>query len=273
MVGRAAGLFYLLAAGATAVGHAQRGITRFSVTFPAARTSAAQDGRLLVLISADSSAEPRFQIEDGLNTQLVFGIDVDGLRPGQAAIVDARAFGYPIRALQAVPAGRYRVQALLNRYETFHRADGFTIKVPPDRGEGQQWNSKPGNFYSKPQWITLDPNRAALVPIVMDQEIPERAPPADTKYVRHERIQSKLLSAFWGKPMFLGANVLLPEGWAAHPNARYPLAIYHGHFPADLSGWRETAPDPNIAPVYSERSASTGWPAGRRSAPRRGRNW
>ena len=31
--------------------------------------------------------------------------------------------------------------------------------------------------------------------------------------------------------MFLGAHVLLPEGFDTHPNARYPLIINHGHFP------------------------------------------
>jgi hypothetical protein len=53
--------------------------------------------------------------------------------------------------------------------------------------------------------------------------------------------------------MFLGANVLLPEGFDSHPNAHYPLVIFHGHFPADFDGFRETPPDPNLKPEYSER--------------------
>ena len=51
------------------------------------------------MISADTSAEPRFQISDALSTQLVFGIDVDGWRPGEERVIDARAFGYPLRSL------------------------------------------------------------------------------------------------------------------------------------------------------------------------------
>ncbi len=226
---------------------------KFSVTFPATRSTAPLDGRLLLLLSTDSTAEPRNQISDINETQLVFGRDVDGWAAGRAAVVDVSVDGYPIERLSDVPAGRYRVQALLNRYETFHRADGHVVKLPPDRGEGQQWNSKPGNLYSMPQWIMFDPKRAGVFRIVLDQEIPPIADPADTKYVRHIRIQSKLLSDFWGRPMFLGAHILLPQGFDAHPDARYPIVIDHGHFPDNLGGWRETPPDPSLAPDSSVR--------------------
>jgi hypothetical protein len=67
------------------------------------------------------------------------------------------------------------------------------------------------------------------------------------------KIQSKLLSDFWGRPTYLGAHVLLPEGFDTHPGARYPLAVFHGHFPHTFGGWRETPPDPNVPCVYSER--------------------
>jgi hypothetical protein len=58
--------------------------------------------------------------------------------------------------------------------------------------------------------------------------------------------------------MFLGAHVLLPEGFDTHPAARYPLVIDHGHFSEDLGGFREEPPDPNLKPEYSERFH---WPA------------
>ena len=53
--------------------------------------------------------------------------------------------------------------------------------------------------------------------------------------------------------MHLGAHVLLPEGFESHPDARYPLVIFHGHFPADFDGFREQPADPNLKPEYSER--------------------
>ncbi len=231
----------------------QHSNTSFSVTFPAARSAAPLDGRLLVLISTDSSAEPRFQIADGPQTQLVFGIDVEGWVPRAPAVVDAEAFGYPIRSLADLSDGRYWVQALLNRYQTFQRADGHEVKLPPDRGEGQRWNRKPGNLFSTPRWVDLDSTAEGLVPIVLDREIPPIADPPETKYIKHERIESQLLTEFWGQPMYLGAHVLLPEGFDEHPEARYPIVVFHGHFPYTIGGWSETPPDTTVPCEYSGR--------------------
>jgi len=232
---------------------------QFAISFPEASSKEQLDGRLLLLVSTDSSREPRFQISEDLTTQQVFGIDVEGLRPGQEAIVGATAFGYPVRNLAQVPRGEYTVQALLHRYETFKRSDGHTVKLPMDRGEGQQWNRAPGNLYSTPQKITIDPQKSDTVKILLDKVIPPIVPPKDTKYIKHVKMRSKLLSDFWGRPMYLGANILLPEGFDSHPNARYPLAIFHGHFPADFGGFRETPPDPDLKPEYSDRFKLEGY--------------
>jgi hypothetical protein len=126
-----------------------------------------------------------------------------------------------------------------------------------DRGEGQKWNLAPGNLFSKPRKISIA--GTDNVAISLTEEIPPVTPPKDTKYVRHVRIQSQLLSRFWGRPMFLGANILVPEGFDDHPQARYPLAVFHGHFPADFEGFRTTPPDPNLKPDYSERFHIAGY--------------
>ncbi len=225
----------------------------FDISFPVRVSKDAIDGRVLLLLSTNNEKEPRFQISEDLSTQQVFGVDVDGLQPGQNAVVDASAVGYPRRNLSDVPPGEYWVQALLHRYETFHRADGHSVKLPMDRGEGQQWSRAPGNLYSTPQKIKVDLNASSTIKISLDQIIPPIKPPKDTKYVKHIRIQSERLTKFWGRPMYLGAHVLLPEGFDEHPEARYPLVIFHGHFPEDFGGFREAPPDPNLKPEYSER--------------------
>jgi hypothetical protein len=127
-----------------------------------------------------------------------------------------------------------------------------------DRGEGQQWSRAAGNLYSTPKQIRIDAATQSI-PITLDKVIPPIEPPKDTKYVKHIRIQSERLTKFWGRPMYLGAHVLLPEGFDTHPEARYPLVIFHGHFPADLSGFREQPPDPNLKPDYSERFKLSGY--------------
>jgi hypothetical protein len=232
---------------------------RVGVEFPAERSKTPLDGRMLLLVSADGSAEPRFQISDGPNTQLIFGLDVEGLKGGEPAVFDGGAFGYPLRSLADVPAGEYWVQGLLNRYETFHLANGHTVKLPPDKGEGQRWNAKPGNLYSRPVKMSLDPAKDELIRIVVDQEIPPIPDPPETKYIKHIKIQSERLTKFWGRPMYLGAHVLVPEGFDEHPEARFPLIINHGHFPYTFGGFRETPPDPNLKPDYSARFNITGY--------------
>jgi hypothetical protein len=241
------------------VAEAQNSQLRFAVTFPETSSREPLDGRVLLLVSNDSSREPRFQINEDLNTQQVFGVDVDSLKPGQETLFDAKAFGYPLRSISELKPGDYWVQALLHRYETFKRSDGHTVKLPMDRGEGQQWSRAPGNLYSTPQKVTVQPGDNRTIKILLDKTIPPIEPPKDTKYIKHVKIESKLLTKFWGRPMHLGANVLLPEGFDSHPNARYPLVIFHGHFPADFGGFRETPPDRNLKPEYSARFKLEGY--------------
>jgi hypothetical protein len=232
--------------------------TVFSISFPETGSDKPLDGRILLILSTDPSAEPRMQINDTPKTQIIFGIDVDGMRPGQARIVDASAAGYPIKSLRDVPPGEYYVQAVLHRYETFHRADGYTVKLPMDRGEGQHWNIAPGNLYSTPRKVTVSAT-AGTISIVLDQEIPPITPPQDTKYIRHLKIQSALLTKFWGRPIYLSANVLVPEGFDAHPDVHYPVIIDEDHFNADFGGFRTEPPDPNLKPDYSERFHISGY--------------
>jgi hypothetical protein len=233
---------------------AQSGPLRFNVRVPASQAAQPLDGRLLVMIAKDPRAgEPRFQINDGPTGQLIFGIDVDAWKAGTVATVDGAALGFPLESINDIPAGTYSVQALLHKYETFKRADGHTVKLPMDRGEGQQWARAPGNLYSTPQTITIDPKKGGTVAITLDHVIAPLPTPSNSKYVKHEKIQSDRLTKFWGRPMHLGAHVLLPEGWDTHPDARYPLFIYHGHFPADLTNWRDQPPDPTLKPDFSAR--------------------
>jgi len=230
----------------------------FSVTFSKEVSAQPLDGRLLLVLSTDPSDEPRNQIDDTPRTQMVFGVTVDGWKPGEATVVDASAWGYPIRSLKDVLPGEYSVQAVLNKYTTFHRSDGKTVKLHADQGEGQVWGSSPGNLYSKAQKLTVKPGGAPIA-ISLTEVIPPIVVPADTKYVRHIRIQSVALTKFWGQPMFLSAIVLVPEGFDEHPNAHFPLMIFHDHFAADFTDFRTTPPDPNLKPDYSERFHLAGY--------------
>jgi hypothetical protein len=230
---------------------------QITVSFPASVSSKPLDGRVLLLLSTDASAEPRMQINDTMQSQIVFGTTVDGLAPGQAVTITAEASGYPIRSLSKVPAGYYYVQAVLNIYQTFRRANGTTVKLAGDRGEGQHWNLAPGNLYSKPVKAHIDAQTKLRVQLT--ETIPPIKPEPDTKYIRHLRIQSDLLTKFWGTPMYLSAVVLVPEGFDEHPNAHYPIAVFHDHFVSGMDDFRTTPPDPDLKPDYSERFHLAGY--------------
>ena len=230
----------------------------FSISFPTQVSSQPLDGRLLLALSTDPSDEPRNQIDDTPRSQIVFGVTVDGWKPGQAQIVDDSAWGYPVHSLKDLPPGDYYVQAVLNKYETFHRADGKTVKLHMDQGEGQHWNISPGNLYSKPVKMHVGPETRGRT-LVLSEVIPPIPPPADTKYIRHIRIQSQVLTKFWGRPMFLSAIVLVPEGFDEHPQAHFPLIIFHDHFVSDFDDFRTTPPDPNLKPDYSQRFHLAGY--------------
>ncbi len=230
----------------------------FSISFPSQLSAQPLDGRLLLVLSTDPSDEPRNQIDDSPRSQIVFGVTVDRWQPDHPQRVDGTAWGYPVRSLKDLPPGDYFVQAVLNKYETFHRADGKNLKLHMDQGEGQHWNSSPGNLYSKPVEIHVgaDTNN---YPITLSEVIPPIVTPADTKYVRHIHVQSQVLTKFWGRPMFLSAIVLVPEGFDDHPNAHFPLMIFHDHFVTDFDDFRTTPPDPNLKPDYSERFHLAGY--------------
>ncbi|MEE8478430.1 MAG: hypothetical protein V3S42_00335, partial [Candidatus Neomarinimicrobiota bacterium] len=179
---------------------------KFNISFAQELSEGVIDGRVMLLISTNDDDEPRFQISDDVNTQLVFGIDVEGITSNDQVRFTGVEFGYPLSSLSELPEGDYYVQALLHKYETFNLSTGHTVMLPMDYGEGQKWNTSPGNYLSKPQMIHIMPG--VKLDIKMTEVIPPIEPPQDTKYIKHVQMKSELLSKFWGRDMYLGANVL-----------------------------------------------------------------
>ncbi|MFT4737568.1 MAG: hypothetical protein ACI8QD_001851 [Cyclobacteriaceae bacterium] len=229
------------------------------VSFSSDLKNTPMDGRLLLMLSTNDEREPRFQISDGYGTQLIFGQNVDQMKPGEPIVFNSEQFGYPYESLAEVPPGEYYAQALLHVYETFDLSTGQTVKLPMDNGEGQQWNRSPGNLYNEPIKVMIEPENQGVIKIVMDQEIPPIPEPEDTEYIKHIKMKSELLSEFWGRDMYLGAHILLPKDFDQHPEAEYPLMVFQGHFPSDFGGFRTTPPDPDMEPDYSARFSMSGY--------------
>jgi len=201
--------------------------TRFEITIPATVHAEPVTGRVYVMISRVPEPEPRLQV--GRTGTPFFGRDVEGLAPGRAAVIDATDAGSPVESLVGIPAGEYWVQAFVNVYSEYRRADGHVVWMHEDRWEGQRWNRSPGNLYSAAQRVRLDANAGYVVKLVADRVIPPVEIPADDEYVRRFRFQSERLTKFWGRPIWLGATVLLPRDYDRE-TMQYPVNYVQGHF-------------------------------------------
>src|SRR4051812_47532916 len=202
---------------------------RFEVTVSPAAHAEAITGRVYVAVSRTRA--PRTPIEQAGETGVpLFAVDVNALAPGTSAVVDASAFGHPLQSLRDLPAGEYWVQPFVNVYTRFARADGHTVWMHMDQWEGQNWRRSPGNIYGDPVRVSWDPRGSTPIRLTADHVIPPAAVPNDNQYVRRIKMQSPILSKWWGHPIYLGATVLLPRDYDKHPDARYPVIYDEGHF-------------------------------------------
>ena len=248
---------------------------RIEVTVP---TTKPLNGHLILVIAKSEKPEPRMQLSESYDSAQGFGVDAENIAPGTPLIIDAKTFGYPRRSLADLDSGDYYVQAVFNVYEQFHPASGKTLWLPPDRGEGQHWNAKPGNAFNKPVKVHFDPKSQAPIKINLDQVIPPiEGTPEDpeviakqeptSKWLKFERFRSEKLSAFWGRDMFLGAWILLPDGFDEHADAKYPVIVYQDHFHPGMGPAQFTAVPPD--PKSSNRRLLNGfrmfqdWTSGR----------
>jgi len=207
---------------------------RFQISFSAAARAEAVTGRVYVAISRTNDRPP-IQQADSTGSPF-FGRNVDALRPGTAVVIDASDLGHPVASLRDIPEGDYWVQPFVNVYTKFARPDGHTVWLHMDQWEGQNWRRSPGNLYGDPTRVHIDPKSNAPIALVADKVIPAIAPIPDTDTVKRIKIQSQVLSKWWGHPIFIGATITLPPGYDTHPDVKYPVIYSHGHFSTGAPG-------------------------------------
>jgi hypothetical protein len=203
----------------------------FRVTIPEDRGPVT--GRAFVLLSRAHEPEPRLQRVGWGSVQPFVSVDVEGLGGGDAAVLDAGATGYPVERLAGVEPGRYAVQALVDVYELYRRRDGHEVWLPHVGWEGRVFTKTPGNLYSEPVVVDVDPSRGTTLELRADRVVAPVTFPPDSQHVRRFRIESRALSAFWGRPMHVGATVLLPRGYEEERERRYPVIYVQNHFSLD----------------------------------------
>jgi hypothetical protein len=201
---------------------------RVSISFAASARNQPVTGMVYVAISRDNQRSPIEQT--GPTGVPLFSKYVEQLQPGTSVTLDGRDRGHPVRSLADIPAGVYWAQPFVNVYTRFPRADGHTVWMHMDQWEGQNWKRSPGNLYGEPTRIVIDQVSSAPIRLIADKVVPPVQIPADTQYVQRIKIQSQILTKWWGQPIFLGATILLPKDYDAHPDVHYPVNYMQDHF-------------------------------------------
>lgn len=174
------------------------------------------DGRMIIIFGGKDSREPRFSV--GWPGKIpFFGVDISGWNTSEPLLVSDKdgLIGYYRSKLNEMDPGQYRFQILYDVDTTFSYINAH------------------GNFYSSPVDLEIEEGETILVKTILDQQVEERIPES-TEFAKFVKIESELLSEFWGKPIFLRAGVLLPAGFYDNPEKSYPVRYnvggYHSRF-------------------------------------------
>jgi len=232
---------------------AQTSSPRFEMSYASAAHAGPITGRLILVLSKTERPEPRLAVSP--LGPAIFGVDVEQLRPGQTAVVDDSTLGYPQR-LKELPPGDYFAQAVLHVYTQVRRKDGHTIWVHMNDGRRESFNRAAGNLYSEVLKVRL--GEGGTFKLEATRVIPQSPRPADTEWVKRVRIQSKMLTEFWGHPIYIHATILLPRDYGQHPNAYYPTIYTMIHSvpfsfntnPASAEGRPAVHPETRLEPGY-----------------------
>ena len=186
---------------------------KFEITEAKGVAAEPQNGRLFIFINKKNDREPRLvDGEVSYDAPPMLARDVRNFGAGSIAVIDNSSISYPIADLAHLPAGEYDVQALLDT-----NIDLSSLNAP-------------GNLYSSVQKVTLDPASGGTVKLILDKAVPPEALPADTDYVKFLKIQSPLLSKFYGRPIYVLATVLLPRTYLTDNAAKFPLIVNIGGY-------------------------------------------
>lgn len=198
--------------------------SRFEISYSSAAGQGPITGRLILVLSTKEQPEPRLTVSP--TGAAVFGIDISQLKMGENAVIDENSLGYP-KSLSQLPAGDYYAQAVINIYTLVHRSDGKSIWVHMNDGRIETFNNGAGNIYSDTKRVHL--GDGGTFSLSISHIMPPAPQPVDTQWVKHVRIQSKMLTEFWGQPIYVHATVLLPKGYDEHLDAHYPTIFTMGH--------------------------------------------
>ncbi|HEX8805497.1 MAG TPA: hypothetical protein VF741_01060, partial [Candidatus Aquilonibacter sp.] len=243
---------------------------RAQIIFPASVQGTPVTGRVFVILTKSEKPDPRIQILEPASSPPFFAADVSAVRPGETMVLDSSSDSYPLKSMNDLPPGDYTAEAFLWKYVVYHRADGHTIWAPEQWGP-QVFSLEPGTLYSATEKVHVDPKAGTTLHFTLNNVVSEKdiasllggeGYDTDTPWIKHIRILSPTLSKWWGRPIYLGATILLPKGYAEHPNSQYPVIYNQGHYyqpvPWDFTSDKSTE-TPAAAAAGKREGIGTGY--------------
>jgi hypothetical protein len=183
---------------------------RFQITLSAEIAPKGAAGRLFVFLEKGSEAVERIKVGFLPDSVWMAAKEVPYWKPGATIEFNPDEMAYPKPFSQA-EKGDYVVMALLDPDHSFAR----------ERQDG-------GDLTSAVVVLKrLDPANAVPVALTLAAVTPAREPKADTENVKYVEFPSPSLTAFWGRPVFVKAGVVVPKG-RRDGGAALP-AVYHIH--------------------------------------------
>ena len=181
---------------------------RFRVSLAEAAAQAAVSGRLIVAMtqakdvddpSGHNANNPDFGHEFDHPGGIWFAaLDIYRLGASGAVELDPDVFASP-RPFSLAPSGSWRISARLLR-------DGVQVLQGPVVER------------------TVDPAHAGIVDLGLDAAVPPRPAPTETDSMKLVRVDSKRLSAFYGRPITMEAIVQVPTSYSADRTRHYATA-------------------------------------------------
>ena len=175
-------------------------------------------GRLLVFLKAGSGATAVSIDEFHPTATYVAAKEIHDLKPGASVDVDADDVVYPA-PFSSLKPGSYQAQAVLDIGHTYNysgRTAGDWISGVVDLGE---WTPGVGK---EPELTLSSVVAKAPIPPMMAKMVT----PAAKAAAHRERMQSAVLTKFWGRPTYVQAWVMTPPGYNAKSKKRYPTVYW-----------------------------------------------
>lgn len=188
---------------------AASGPLRFKITLDAGLSVKTQSGRMLVFMSDRPQKLSRLEAGFSPTGNWLAAMEIDAIRPGDSVILNPDLQAYPVPLSQAAK-GKLQFMAVLD----------------PDHSYARNRQDE-GDLYSEVLQLEIDPASTEPVELLLSKRQVARRKLEDTPNIKLVEYESKLLSDFWGRPIFIRAGVVLPPHYDTSKKS-YP-AVYNIH--------------------------------------------